>query len=261
MQIYLLDLSKSILYSNKKKMPKRKSYAGRKSRVVLYKRKQWRKKARVKRPIPLGFPQSYISKLKYVDRITINPGIGSFAEHIFRANSCFDPDYTGVGHQPKTFDQFMALYQHYTVIGARIKVKPLRTTGDTNDTVLSLWGCTLMARFNDVATMYADNGLSSILESRMIGSRKTRHTGLVYNLNKSSDALTCSYSAKKFFKAKAIIDESQHKGTDSTNPTEDVFFSVWAVPPDGSSDAAAQTYLVEIEYITVFTEPIPINSS
>jgi hypothetical protein len=34
---------------------------------------------------------------------------------VFRANSCYDPDYTGVGTQPTGFDELSALYTYYRV--------------------------------------------------------------------------------------------------------------------------------------------------
>lgn len=38
----------------------------------------------------------------------------------FRINSLFDPDFTGGGQQPTTFDQWMALYDRYRVLGCDV---------------------------------------------------------------------------------------------------------------------------------------------
>jgi len=35
--------------------------------------------------------------------------------YAFRASSCFDPDFTGAGHQPRGFDQWKLLYNMYIV--------------------------------------------------------------------------------------------------------------------------------------------------
>lgn len=41
---------------------------------------------------------------------------------VFRGNSCFDPDFTGVGAQPMGFDQYGALFRRYRVLGSKVKV-------------------------------------------------------------------------------------------------------------------------------------------
>ena len=39
-----------------------------------------------------------------------------------RLNSLFDPNLSGLGHQPRGFDQLMAVYEKYTVVAAKITV-------------------------------------------------------------------------------------------------------------------------------------------
>lgn len=41
---------------------------------------------------------------------------------VFRANSCFDPDFSGVGHQPSFFDKIAAVYGRYYVVGFALEV-------------------------------------------------------------------------------------------------------------------------------------------
>lgn len=247
-------------------MPKRKSYAGRSGRsrsAKFRRRKIYRVKRRYlrRKRLPLGFPQSYTARLKYVTTIDLNPdGATHFDEHLFRANDLRDPDYSGVGHQPKSFDEYMALYRHFTVIGSKIKVTPLKVTGN-NVTNSMLWGVVLAGATNDVSLQAVGGNFASLLESRMIGSRRVRTAGMVYNLNNRSETCTTKFSAKKFYKKKAIVGDSLYRGNTSTSPTEDAFFTIWGCPPDGSSDSDAQSFLVEIEYIAVFTEPVPLSQS
>lgn len=58
------------------------------------------------------------TKLVYCDTKTIAPGTGS-AYHVYRLNNCFDPDFTGVGHQPAFWDRWTALYENYKVIATK----------------------------------------------------------------------------------------------------------------------------------------------
>jgi len=68
-----------------------------------------------------GFPDRVSLKLKYVDRLDISTSAGvPYYNHIFRANSVYDPDYTATGHQPLYFDQYSAIYDKYKVRGCRL---------------------------------------------------------------------------------------------------------------------------------------------
>lgn len=69
-----------------------------------------------------GFAQSYRVQLPYAEIYQMNMSLGGVANQNFRLNSCFDPDLTGVGHQPRWFDQLAALYSYYTVVRATAQV-------------------------------------------------------------------------------------------------------------------------------------------
>jgi hypothetical protein len=45
------------------------------------------------------------------------------AEYVYRLNSLFDPDFTGVGGQPDGFDQWKALYTNYRVVACLVEVE------------------------------------------------------------------------------------------------------------------------------------------
>lgn len=68
-----------------------------------------------------GFPSTLVTTLRYVDVYTLTSTAQAVAKQVFRMNSCFDPDYTGTGHQPYYFDQLAAVYGGYCVIGSKLK--------------------------------------------------------------------------------------------------------------------------------------------
>ncbi len=68
-----------------------------------------------------GYPDSEIATIRYSDEIGINPAT-TYGQYTFRGNSCFDPDETGIGHQPMYFDQYSEVYSKYKVISSRISV-------------------------------------------------------------------------------------------------------------------------------------------
>jgi len=88
-----------------------------KSRVPAWKKKGkkvWRKRKptvlvdRALTPIP----QRYITKMKYSETITTS-ALGLYA---FNLNDIFDPNRSGVGHQPYGHDTLATLYNRYRVI-------------------------------------------------------------------------------------------------------------------------------------------------
>lgn len=68
----------------------------------------------------LAFPSNIRTTLRYSERqpfllSSLTPSVTEFA-----VNNLRDPNYTGVGHQPRGFDEYMDLYGSYTVHGATI---------------------------------------------------------------------------------------------------------------------------------------------
>jgi hypothetical protein len=69
-----------------------------------------------------GFPDRFRTTLKYSEIVQVNPS-QPFRNQVYRGNSVYDPDYTGAGHQPLYFDQYMLIYERYRVLGSKIIVK------------------------------------------------------------------------------------------------------------------------------------------
>lgn len=69
-----------------------------------------------------GFPNSIITTMRYAAVYSLTSDTGTTTSQVWRANGCFDPDYSGTGHQPMFFDEYAAVYNYYTVLGSKIKV-------------------------------------------------------------------------------------------------------------------------------------------
>lgn len=71
-------------------------------------------------------PQRFITKMKYSETVAVAAG-GNYA---FNLNSVFDPNRTGIGHQPYGHDTLSTLYNRYRVIscGYRINIAMGATT-------------------------------------------------------------------------------------------------------------------------------------
>lgn len=72
------------------------------------------------------FPQRYICKMKYCETNITGAITG---QYLYNLNSLFDPDRTGVGHQPYGFDNLALLYNRYRVIKTGWRIESPITEG------------------------------------------------------------------------------------------------------------------------------------
>ena len=178
-----------------------------------------------------------VTKLKYVDNIFIPAGL--YEHHVFSASGLYDPDITSGGHQPRGFDQLMALYDHYVVIGSKCVVQTLQLpqSGRNNCVGIAL---------KDSNGSFGDQ--NAALES-----------GYVVSKLHSSDrnevlTQTMRYSPKVFLGRSAPLADPDLKGTVSSNPVENAFYHIFNSPAEGISNSTIQC-MVTIEYIVAFIEP------
>jgi len=175
----------------------------------------------------------------------IDPGLAAPGAYIFRANSLFDPDFTGTGAQPLGFDQMAAMYNRYTVTNAQIRV--VFSNPSTNDFrivvgVALARNATLQSR-----TQYMESHCSwDVLPSGSVsGDTKTVYLDV---------------DIAKFFGVRNILDERDMSGTTTTNPLNVCYFHVWAADTGGGNPGGIQS-TVEIAYTTMWKEPALLPSS
>lgn len=184
--------------------------------------------------------QSVRTVLSYCDTFSLNPGAGVAGAYVFAANGLYDPDISGVGHQVNGFDQYMALYNEYLVLGSTITIW-LRNTDTANPI---MWGIFL----EDLATTDLDwrkyvetgNGVYTIADFNGTG-------GSVKKLTHQCDVSK--------FSSQSIMEEDGFTGTASANPDDTHFYHIVAVPFDNGSDVPSLQGRVEIKYDVMFRDP------
>jgi len=185
--------------------------------------------------------KQFRTQLRYFGNfIGLNPGIGGIAaSHVFSANGLYDPDITGGGHQPIGFDEYMALYDHYTVIGAKIRVYFNNTDGSNPQ-----FG-TVTVR--DRATVSTDT--REIVENGYVAMCNLAQSGT----GGDKGQVATSVDIAKFLGRTNVLADSQLKGTSAANPTEQAYFHVSGFPAD-QVDAGSITATVVIDYDVMFHE-------
>lgn len=201
--------------------------------------------------IPRSLPVSPLARLKYCDTLTLDPDTGSVAEHVFNANSLFDPDNGLGGHQPMGFDEFASFYGKYVVIGAKMKATFSGFYGGA-DSVPAIVGC----RLSDTAT-----GMTDI--NRLLEQGRSNHKVLNHSTYSGKSIVINKYfSPKKFFNITDVKDNVSSIGAlISANPTNMAHFIIWAAAHNGTADPPAVQVLVEIEYLVQFSEPKQLQTS
>lgn len=229
-----------------------------------YRRKQKKKRFtrrkrpyRRKRSLPVGgFANSKLVKLRYVQTISLNATGVIPAINEFRANSVYDPDKTGVGHQPSNHDRLAAIYDRYTVLGAKCTVHwvPTSSTPISPPPVLLLH---TSENGGDLALAHASGGINNVLEQ----PRLSNSHSYIGDPSSKPVMLTKYFSAKKFFGISKFVGDSPYSADTTANPTEGAFFEVGVISPDDSVDPGAVSVRVEIDYIVVYTEPKRADAS
>lgn len=211
-------------------------------------KKTGRKKKTVRRSPKLvlgGYPSSKMVRLRYAQPITLDAGAGGKAINVFRANSMYDPDLTGVGSQPANFDDWMNNYNHFTVLGSKIQV--ISTPDTTSAYVPAHLGILLSASGSSATGM----SITTLYEQGL-GKVATKVIGLT---NNGRLTLTKTFSASKFFgKTKSsLIGSSLYKGDSASNPGEGAFFEVFTMSINGNNPSSIPVMVI-IDYIAVLTE-------
>lgn len=187
------------------------------------------------------------TNLVYAQQLDLNPGVGgAAAAYVFSCNGLYDPNITGIGHQPRGFDQLMALYDHYVVIAAKINWHFGTTNGSVYDQIAAI-------TIQDDSTVSVD--MRDYME-RAISISKSFAAGPSGETRK----LELGVNPNKFLGRSNPLSDPDLKGSDSTNPAESAFFHL-AVAPMQAVDAQTVNTYVQIEYSAIFIEPKDVSLS
>jgi len=235
-------------------MPKRpatpKSSPAKKQRT-LTRKSVWKSKQGFESTVPRfpksAFPFSLTATLKYCESYTqVNPGAGQSSAYIYRANDLFDPNYTGVGHQPTGFDQYMAMYNKFVVIASKIKVIGFNNDAETNDVI---GGIAIMDNVTVQTT--AENYMEQPLADWSI---ITGGAGAASSVNRTA-------FDSKVWSNTDIYTNDLLFGSSSSTPTKMWYYHVFAAATEATANPGNINFAVEIEYKVKFFDPKSVSIS
>lgn len=190
--------------------------------------------------VGLGFPSKMTARLKYKETLLLSSASGSPTTYMVGMNCLYDPNLSGVGHQPMYFDQYMALYNHYHVIGARFTAKFFPYESNTVPLRIVTW-------FNDDASINTTNDIDAFAEQS-----SSKSTIIGSGGNSRAAVMTMPWSAKKTFGG-SILSNDLLKGSSSANPGEKTVGCISIQTADKISSSTC-IVVIDVEYVAVFSE-------
>jgi len=242
------------------------------------KRSAYRKKrnTRPRRGTKFGYGQrtkNFLSRRAYAKHCyceTISLTSGSetnVAVYEFSANSLYDPNKTGTGHQPMGRDEVAGMYQNYHVSGGTIEVTYYsHTSASIQDLACPMVGIhipTLDADGTQTDPIADDDNFSELVEAGVIQpSGKKNHMQHAY----AGKPLTLKRRwsnmaiAKDAVQSRSLINNPAMGAGSGGNPATNLSIQLWATSPTGG-DHADVTAVVKITYECTWTDPVLVGQS
>lgn len=148
------------------------------------------------------------------------------------------------------FDEWMAFYDHYTVVGAKCTATFVSQTDATSATA------------NAIVGIHVDDDTSTgSVGSGLLEMPKTSYKYLGPASGKGMATVSRRFSPKKFFGRKYMVGASQYTGTIAASPTETAFFDVFVGPINASANLDPIIINITLEYLAVLTERRTLTQS
>lgn len=219
----------------------------------------------------LNFPQSMKTTLRYTERIEFTPTGTAVQQFRFMGNGVYDPNVTGVGHQPRGFDQFMDVYQKFTVVASQCTVQYMYEGYDGPSLKASAGNLTQNRSSTDnvPALTPVCCGLHKGMEALAAGSytdqceKDRTQWGYITGSGGEICTLIGKGSTKEMFGKQYAIGAEGYTGDSGSDPTEAWFWECWAgrVSDDYPQEQVKVVGNVVLQYDVVFTEPKTLSAS
>jgi len=183
-----------------------------------------------------GFPVSEVVTLTYKDVISLpaTTTSGTYRQYAFRANSVYDPDATGGGHQPMGRDIWAGIYQNYLVMRSLFIATPVLIS--TAGGVASIFACRCPTP-----------GFTTSVIRDVLEQGRVSEAVIVGNAGQRERHCTVAYEPKSWFGIDASKDNVQLSAPIGSSPTDQCYFVV------GHGNAISTVAALEVHITIVYT--------
>lgn len=189
-------------------------------------------------------------KLKYVQRIPLVITSGATDIQYFRANSMYDPDYSGAGVQPTGFDQYMTFYQRWRVHASscKLQVSSIGTTAPAQNFQIVMTPETAVANYTDI-----DSASASVYAKQ-----------LLFNINTNVNTIKLFSTTRKQFglNKETVATENDFTGDASNDlpAANQWWWAIYVNVPDRTSTGTLYGFFT-VTYFCEFYKRLDINLS
>lgn len=220
-------------------MPYRKTYRKRKAtsrpRRRTYRRKYHKKASTSVVRGPTAVPDRMMVKLRYSDNFTATTTT-SMNLQLMTVNNPYDPDKTGVGHQPLGWDQWTAFYDRYKCFGSKITLTVL------NESTTEQGFVGLVCKNENTAVA----NLPTLMEKPYA---KIRFIPTEGSGGKNPAYVSSYMSTKKIFGVKFLDDD--YAALTSTSPANVAYWHIYVQAADEVTSCSFR-FFVSIKYYVMF---------
>lgn len=239
-----------MVYRRRRYVARKRAY---RKKSTYRRRKAYRRRRSARFARPRGnvlFPSKRRIVLRYCEDFT--GSTTSLTGIQFRANSLYDPYYTGTGHQPRGFDQMAAFYNAYEVISCRYRVvisvpNSNRVINATTD-IMSQYNPAMKFWVTHRATTTLSGNRNDLDEWPRVKARVVAPgnvgtiKGVIYNRTYERDP-------------------SRRIASIDANPAAASIINVSHAPDQSSFTGVIYAYTVILDYLCEFSQPIEIGQS
>lgn len=203
------------------------------------------RRRRVARRPPTIAPRAFYTKLKFMDYYTLSTGgVSASITRTFRHNGVYDPDYTGAGGACTGYNELVAIYGRYMVVGSRIRVWAYNT-------------CSSPVLISIIARGSTDPSMSSAAEVQQKSFERpdiARVKRLVpYGSGTSyPQCLLSMYKSMRSLEGRRYAGDDNYWATTGTVPDTETFWDVSLCSLDGAAVSSTSNCTVEITYYVRF---------
>lgn len=195
-----------------------------------------------------GFPSEMRVTLKYVDTFALDPAAGSLASYEFDCRNMYDPNVTGVGHQPSNFDRWMQIYNKWTVYSTKVRLTNVYNS--TSAVQPGTWGFLVSKSGSQVSGF---SSLETLLEEPYCKYAQVG-TGLQQTQPFPGSLSATLHSGPWLGVQRQLLRSDEYSGDASAGPVETFKLEAFLGNINGN-DPGSCPFRVELEFAAVFYMP------
>lgn len=196
-----------------------------------------------------SFPKTRKIVMKYQDSLDLVSSVLTPQPiYVWRANSIFDPDFTGIGHQPLGHDEWQKYYNKYVVLKSTITVRAQGNNATNTPYIIGVLLSESTAPVN-VTAQGTNEQPNSVFD---FGSATTNgYQPMIHKV----------YDARSWHNLKDTKDASQLTALMTDQPADEVYFIVYASNYDFINASTVIKCNIMLEYTVLLSDPVELVQS